>query len=396
MQTPFLNADPFQQWYGVENVARVRVNGESCMALLNNGAQINTIMPSFVKTHSLEVGPLSDLIGRWVACVGLGDAFTQPLGYMIIWAQVVGVQGYDEDWIALVNLDLSDFAVWVPVILGTPKISCIINIIKEKEIDALTMPWVNAWVAHLLSVWRAAATVKDGQTTGNSNLGGYNEMVLIRNTETIDAFSSHVITAKANADHTSKRIDRMTQALCVEDSSLPQGLMVQNAYKELRKGSKNIVMKMRNSMAYSQTLREKTVVARTLGVTRVPEPLVKIGLMGVMGELENNNHQMPKLIMKQRQEKSFEELDLSRLESWPSELVASTWSLLAEYHDIFSPEPSEHGCTHSTEHVIKVTDETPFIEQFRWIPPTPHGGGSSALVRNVGFRHDLPQPECVV
>ena len=63
-QTPFLNPNPFQQWYGVENMAKVQVNGESCMALLDNGMQINTIMPSFIKTHSLEVGPLSNLVVR--------------------------------------------------------------------------------------------------------------------------------------------------------------------------------------------------------------------------------------------------------------------------------------------------------------------------------------------
>ena len=51
LQTPFLNLDPFQQWYGVENVARVRINGESCMALLDNGAQINTITPKYVSDH---------------------------------------------------------------------------------------------------------------------------------------------------------------------------------------------------------------------------------------------------------------------------------------------------------------------------------------------------------
>ena len=27
------------------------------------------------------------------------------------------------------------------------------------------------------------------------------------------------------------------------------------------------------------------------------------------------------------------------------------------------------GCTHSTEHMIKVTDDIPFKERFRWIPP---------------------------
>ena len=35
--------------------------------------------------------------------IGLGNVFTQPLGYVVIWVQVDGVQGYDEDQIALVN-----------------------------------------------------------------------------------------------------------------------------------------------------------------------------------------------------------------------------------------------------------------------------------------------------
>ena len=51
-QTPFLNLDPFQYWHWVKNVARVSINGESCMTLLDNGTQINTIMPKYeVITH---------------------------------------------------------------------------------------------------------------------------------------------------------------------------------------------------------------------------------------------------------------------------------------------------------------------------------------------------------
>ena len=69
--------------------------------------------------------------------MGLGNALTQPLAYVVIWVQVDGVQGYDKDQIALVILDLSDLTVQVPIILGTPTISHIINVIKEMEIDAL-------------------------------------------------------------------------------------------------------------------------------------------------------------------------------------------------------------------------------------------------------------------
>ena len=42
---------------------------------------------------------------------------------------------------------------------------------------------------------------------------------------------------------------------------------------------------------------------------------------------------------------------------------------LAEYHDVFSIDPVELGCTHTTEQSIKVTEDTPFKEQFRQIPP---------------------------
>ena len=72
-QTPFLNPDPFQHWHRVKNVAKVKINGESCKALLDNGSQINTITPNYVKSHSLEMGLITDLIGTRVACMGLGN-----------------------------------------------------------------------------------------------------------------------------------------------------------------------------------------------------------------------------------------------------------------------------------------------------------------------------------
>ena len=79
------------------------------MALLDNGAQINTIMPKYVSDHSLQMGPITNLLGVKVTCMGLGNTYMRPLGYIIIWIQVDGVQGYDEDQIALVIPDLSNF-----------------------------------------------------------------------------------------------------------------------------------------------------------------------------------------------------------------------------------------------------------------------------------------------
>ena len=93
------------------------------MALLDNGAQINTIMPKYVSDHSLQMGLITNLLGAKVTCVGLGNAYTRPLDYVVIQVQVDRVQGYDEDQIALVILDLSNFVAQIPVILATPTIS---------------------------------------------------------------------------------------------------------------------------------------------------------------------------------------------------------------------------------------------------------------------------------
>ena len=49
-----------------------------------------------------------------------------------------------------------------------------------------------------------------------------------------------------------------------------------NAYTELQKGSKNVVMVVRNSMAYPQTPQKKALVARAVAMTVVPETLPEI------------------------------------------------------------------------------------------------------------------------
>ena len=172
------------------------------MALLDNGAQINTTMPNYAKDHSLDIRPITDLIGTRVTCVSLGNTYTDPLGYVIVQVQVDGVQGYDEDQRVLLIPDELKFAEQVPIILGTPTISCIMNVMKGGEIDALAMPWANARVAHLLSMHKAVATLLEDQTSEGANPDGYNEVVFTRNAETIEAFSSQVISVKVEKVYT--------------------------------------------------------------------------------------------------------------------------------------------------------------------------------------------------
>ena len=152
----------------MENMAQVKINGKSCMALLNNGAQVNTITLRYVKEHSLPVGPITNLVSSKVTCIGLGNAYTKPLGYIVIWVQVDRVWGYDEDQLALIIPDFSNFAVRVPIILGTPTIGWVINVMKEAEMDALAILWANARAAHLLAIRRAMPVVVGNDQEGVS------------------------------------------------------------------------------------------------------------------------------------------------------------------------------------------------------------------------------------
>ena len=100
----------------------------------------------------------------------------------------------------------------------------------------------------------------------------------------------------------------------------------------------------------------------------VPEILLEIRVWEVEDGPEDPHP--PSLTTRQRQGKLFEELDLSVLKSWPPELAEAACWLLAEYHNVFALEPAELGCTYSTKHTINVTDDTPFKEWFRQIPPS--------------------------
>ena len=138
----------------------------------------------------------------------------------------------------------------------------------------------------------------DKIAAGDSDPSEYNKVVTAKDTETIDAFLSHVIHARMGMAHTGEGINVMTQALCAEDGSLPQGQTVQNAYIELHNGSRNIAVVVRNSTAYPQTLRKKTPLVRAVAVTWVPEAPTQTGLMEVVEGAQGLP--TPKLNVKQR------------------------------------------------------------------------------------------------
>ena len=66
-KAPFLNPDPLTHCSGSENIVQLKVNDEASWGLLHSGSTINVVTPEFIKAHSLDVGPLTDLVdSKWV------------------------------------------------------------------------------------------------------------------------------------------------------------------------------------------------------------------------------------------------------------------------------------------------------------------------------------------
>ena len=66
---------------------------------------------------------------------GLGGILVEPIGFVMMNVKVPYVEGYDEDQIAIV-MDAPGMTEWL-VILGTPTLYHVIEVIKESEISKL-------------------------------------------------------------------------------------------------------------------------------------------------------------------------------------------------------------------------------------------------------------------
>ena len=93
--------------------------------------------------------------------MGLGGLFSQPLGYIIMRAQVEGVKGYIKDQVAL---DLTTFGSRVLVPLGTAAINPIVNVIKENEINELSVSLNGLRISNLLAGHQVELSLKNDTT----------------------------------------------------------------------------------------------------------------------------------------------------------------------------------------------------------------------------------------
>ena len=376
---------------GPKNLGKALVDDELVTCLLDNGVQLNFITPTYAQELGMDIMSLDYLakeIGGAIPHIsGIGGISVEPVGFIMMNVKVPGIAGYDKDQITIVLDDLGMME-W-PVILGTPTIYRVMEVIKESEISKLAVPWTSSRVSWLMR----DIVAKLGQVVVNDIANKpiatlhVDEVVRVVSKCTVPPFGHKAIHGKVNLVLHGYKMNVMTHGLEKQSPSLPLGIDVQMVYATLADGSNRIPVVLRNNTQDWLEIKKGMPVTRMVATNEVSKVT---NLFSTKQKKEQ-----PTLSETKRQDLLLEKLDLSGLEVWPQEQAEQARSLLKEYHDIFLLEKREMGHTNATKHkiVLKDPDTPPFKECFRRIPP-PQLDEVRELMLDAGVIQPSNSPWC--
>ena len=312
---------PAAHWIRPEMLVDLTIESKNVNALADSGCQVNPIMPAFVRQCGFPVLPLVDLVNHPLNLVGLGGKCTSLFGFVILCMQVREIAGYDEDVVFLVVPDESEFGRRVPLVIGTWMMGRIINIIRESEIDHLSMPWATAPMAQLLSCWKSMATFtlgNAGKAQSEGASGGpqevdVNELVTVRESICLGPFQTEIIEGwvkplLGDTAHVMIMPLKAGEGQLREARPLPPGLHVLHTYTHLKNGSGRVSLMVRN-MSNSHIFLKGVPVARVM----LGSPVPTTELLPEMDATLDMEAKPEPMSVVARQEKLLEKLNLDGL-----------------------------------------------------------------------------------
>ena len=266
-----MNLDAFCRFIGPKNFGKALIDDELVSCLLDNGAQLNFIMPAYAQERGMDIMSLDYLaeeIGGSMPLIrGLGGISVEPVGFVMMNVKVPGVKGYDVDQIAIV-MDDPGMTEW-PVILGTPTLYQ--EVIKESEISKLAVPWASSRVSWLMRDILA----KLGQVVVNDIANKpiaplhVDEVVRVASKCTVPSFGHKAIHGKVNLILHGYKMNVMTHGLEKWSPSLPLGIDVQTVYATLAHGSNRVTVVLRNNTRDWLEIKKGMPIARMVAANEV-------------------------------------------------------------------------------------------------------------------------------
>ena len=255
------------------------LDGVETTCLIDNGARVNLVIPEFVWDRGLDVGLIQDLNQHnWcIPLSGLGERVMEPLGYVMLRVQIPYVPSYDEDQVALVVAEDSNFLRKCQVVLGTPMINRAIQAMKESEIENALEAWQSTQHMYEFANYMVQLDPEDYGMTMPTNTGmnptDLDELILLKNKTTIPAFESTILHCRTRCTMMmGYKLHVMTQATYLEDqANLLNGVYVVKTYTELHDGSRNVLVVLRNLMGKLVHLPAGRLVAWVVAANSIPD-----------------------------------------------------------------------------------------------------------------------------
>ena len=199
------------------------------------------------------------------------------------------------------------------------------------------------------------------------------EVITLTKKFTLPDFASMIVKDRTkNTMMMGRKLHVMTQAPYYEDhANLLNGLYVCRSYTEWKDGSRKVGLVIHNGTSKPISMNGGRIIGRvvTANVVLNAKPFPEL-----LQELKKDKEEpTKKLTVEERQELLMQVLQekggLDMLEKWEKPYADQARQLLMEFHNVFSLEKNEMGCTDTTEHVIKLTKSEPFKERFWSIAP---------------------------
>ena len=270
-----MNLDAFHQFIGPKNLGKALVDDELVSCHLDNGAQLNFITPAYAQEWGMDIMSLNylaeEISGAISLIRGLGGISVEPVGFVMMNIKVPGVEGYDEDQIAIV-MDDPGMMEW-PVILGTPILYWVMEVIKESEISKLAVPWASSHISWLMR----DVLAKLGQVVVNDIANKpiaplhVDDVVRVASKCTVPPFGHKAIHGKVNLVLHGYKMNVMTHALEKQSPSLPVGIDVQTVYATLADGSNRITVVLRNNTRDWLEIKKGMPITRMVATNEVPK-----------------------------------------------------------------------------------------------------------------------------
>ena len=175
---------------------------------------------------------------------------------------------------------------------------------------------------------------------------------------TIGPFDTVYVSGNTSFQKHSTRLNIMVERLIEQNIN---SVVPVQTYTVLKPGSIRVNLGLGNLSARMKIVRSKSAKAKFSAANVIPDTLVP----HITGKEKSSDKPKELSILSQRkQEKLFDEIDLSGTKEWSQEQKEQVRQLFIEFGSLFALDSLDLGKTSLVKHKIGLDDYTPFKERY--------------------------------